>query len=171
MNTDGALQRLLSLKVRDAMSTHVVHVSANETMEAAAAAMVKHSITGAPVIDEQGACIGVLSAFDFVKREARYKASTGDLDFATHNVARESPDSPRELTEVNDALVSSNMSKGIQAISADASLLEAAREMCAEHIHRLPVLNKAGHPTGLISSLDIVAAMLGAVDEQVEIPS
>lgn len=171
MKPDGAIQRLLSLKVCDAMSTHVVHVSAHETMEAAAAAMVKHSITGAPVIDEQGACIGVLSAFDFVKREARYRQDPAELDFAKHNVAQTEDDGPRELTEVNDALVSANMSTGIQAISADASLLDAAREMCAGHIHRLPVLNRAGHPTGLISSLDIVAALLGAVEEHIEIPT
>lgn len=168
MTNEGAIQRLLSLKVRDAMSNKVVHISAHESMEAAASDMVKHSISGAPVIDEQGACVGVLSAFDFVRREARQRQDPEELDYAKHGVVRGDRDAPLELGEVNDALVSSNMSKGVQAISAETPLITAAREMCATHVHRLPVLNENGRPEGLISSLDIVSALLNAVDEQEE---
>ncbi len=168
MTNEAAIQRLLSLKVRDAMSNKVVHISAHESMEAAATDMVNHSISGAPVIDEQGACVGVISAFDFVKREARQRQDPEELDYARHGVVRGDRDSPLELGEVNDSLVSSNMSKGVQAISAETPLITAAREMCATHVHRLPVLNENGHPEGLISSLDIVSALLNAVDEQGE---
>ncbi len=168
MNAERFFQRLQTLKVRDAMSAPVIHVSAHETMDAAAVAMLKHSISGAPVIDEQGKCVGLLSAFDFVKREARQRLDAKELDVASHRVVRHGSDSPLELSEVNDTLVSTNMTKAVQAISADTSLLQAAREMCATHIHRLPVLDEDGHPSGLISSLDIVSALLTAVDEQAE---
>lgn len=171
MTNEGAIRRLLSLKVRDAMSTKVVHISAHESMDAAATEMVKHSISGAPIIDEQGACVGILSAFDFVKRDARQRQDPDELDFAKHMVVHGDNDAPLELSEVNDALVSSNMSKGVQAISAETPLITAAREMCATHVHRLPVLREDGHPEGLISSLDIVSALLNAVDEQAEYPS
>jgi CBS-domain-containing membrane protein len=42
--------------------------------------------------------------------------------------------------------------------------------MCDEHIHRLPVLDGSGRITGVITSLDIVAAMANAADEQRQSP-
>jgi predicted transcriptional regulator len=57
------------------------------------------------------------------------------------------------------------MSPAVQAIDPGASLLKAARVMCAEHIHRLLVLNESNRPVGVISTMDIVAALVNVVDE------
>ncbi len=166
MSAQGAIKRLLSLTVRDAMSTPVVHVSVHEKMDAAAAAMMKHSISGAPVIDEQGRCVGLLSAFDFVKRDARQRRDSEEFDVAAHQVVHHGSNQSLELTDVDDTLVSANMSAAVQAIAADTPLLQAAKEMCVTHIHHLPVLGEDGHPRGMVSSLDIVSALLTALDEQ-----
>ena len=165
MSDRAIIQRLLSLKVRDVMSMPVVHVSAHESMEAAAAAMLKHSISGAPVIDEQGSFVGMLSAIDFMKRDARHRKDAEELDVVTHKVVHHGSNNPLELGEVNDTMVAANMTSAVQTISADTPLLQAAKELCALHVHRLPVLDKDGHPLGMIGSLDIVSALLNAVDE------
>jgi CBS domain-containing protein len=57
------------------------------------------------------------------------------------------------------------MSPSVWSIDADATLIDAARLMCGKHIHRLPVLNREGKVVGVISSLDLVAAMVHAVEE------
>ena len=44
-------------------------------------------------------------------------------------------------------------------------MIDAAREMCAQHVHRLPVVDAGGKVVGLVSSLDLVAAMVGALEE------
>ena len=61
--------------------------------------------------------------------------------------------------------VASRMSRSVQSIAADATVIEAARAMCAEHVHHLPVLDEDRCVLGLVSSLDIVAAMVHAVEE------
>jgi CBS domain-containing protein len=58
------------------------------------------------------------------------------------------------------------MAPAVQGIAAHTSLVEAGRIMCAQHIHRLPVLDDQGRPQGMVTSLDIVAAVVKAVEEQ-----
>jgi len=56
------------------------------------------------------------------------------------------------------------MASAVQSIAADASLLKAGRMMCTAHLHRVPVLD-GERVVGIVSTMDIVAAMLNAVDE------
>jgi predicted transcriptional regulator len=57
------------------------------------------------------------------------------------------------------------MSALVQTVGPDRPLTEAARLMCHNHIHRLLVLDAQGRPTGVVTALDIVAALINAVEE------
>ncbi len=72
---------------------------------------------------------------------------------------------PLHIDEVADDLVSLHMTAAVQTVHRDASLVEAGRIMCAEHVHRLPVVEESGQVVGLVSSLDIVAALVKAIEE------
>ena len=143
---NSAIARLLSLRVADVMRRAVVTLPADGTLAAAAARLLEHDISGAPVVDEAGLCVGVLSAVDFVR----------------HEVKQATADKP----QTSDAqLAREHMTVATRSVAPDSALLEAAREMCDAHLHRLPVLDRAGKVVGMISSLDIVAALVGAIDE------
>jgi CBS-domain-containing membrane protein len=57
------------------------------------------------------------------------------------------------------------MSPSVQSVDAGASLVAAARMMCTAHLHHLPVIDEEDRPIGILSTLDVVAAMVNAVDE------
>jgi CBS domain-containing protein len=57
------------------------------------------------------------------------------------------------------------MSKRVHSLLPGESLLKAARTMCEQHLHRLPVVDDEGRVVGIISTMDIVAAVVNAVDE------
>ncbi len=126
------------------MRRDVVMTPADGTLAAAAAKLLEHDISGAPVVDDAGYCVGMLSAFDFVR----------------HEVLRAIGSEPKDAE-----LVREHMHPTARSIGATAPLLDAARQMCDAHLHRLPVLDAAGKVVGMISSLDIVAALVGAIDE------
>ena len=65
---------------------------------------------------------------------------------------------------MNRGTTNRNMASAEQSIAADASLLEAGRVMCAAHVHRIPVLD-GERVVGIVSTMDIVAAMVNVVDE------
>ena len=152
------LERLRMLKVRDLMCRNVIEVSANQTMSEAAKAFALSGVSSAPVIDEQGRCVGMLSAADFIKRDCPQHSEAAGYELTTHG-----PDAGFAIESPSD-MVSGYMSGAVQSTSADDSLLHIARAMCGEHIHHLPVL-EGERPVGVVSTMDIVAALVNAVDE------
>ncbi len=143
---DSAVDRLLTLKVKDVMTRHVVCVSKDQRLSEAADLFVEKGISGAPVIDERGRCVGILSAIDYVQREHVLRG-TGPEEAAADRVYQE-------------------MSVVVRSVQPENTLLNAARIMCEKHVHRLPVLNLDGKPVGLITAMDVVAALVNAIDER-----
>jgi len=163
---NSAIERLLNLRVGEVMGRNVVTVPAHQSMGAAATTLLERSIGGAPVIDEQGRCCGILSAGDYVRREAGKVAEAAEsLDSQEHRLLHERTEVPYHVETVADDLVQSHASQAVQTVSAETSLIDAARIMCAEHIHRLPVLDDESKPAGMLTAMDIVAAVIHAIEE------
>jgi len=163
-----ALDRLRSLRVADVMNRQVVPVQAQQTMSEAAELFVSRRISGAPVVDEMGRCVGILSAADFVCRESAAAHGSTFHAACEKAVVRQSPNGPWVIQDVLSDRVSAHMTPAVQTVDSNSPLVEAGRIMCTQHIHRLPVLDAAGHPLGMLTSLDIVAAFVTAVDEKAE---
>ncbi|MCE9553988.1 MAG: CBS domain-containing protein [Planctomycetes bacterium] len=163
---NSAIERLLSLHVSDVMTRNVVQISAHQTMAEVAQLMVKYEISGAPVVDEQGRCVGILSSFDFAAREEAQCATTETpCGKVQHVLVHERPDQAYHIEDVATDMVANFMSPAVQTVRPTATLMEAARVMCTAHIHRLVVLDGQGRPVGIVSSLDLVAALVKAVEE------
>ena len=163
---NSAIERLISLRVADVMTRDVIQIPAHQTMAAAAKLMVQHEISGAPVVDEQGRCAGILSSFDFAVREqAEYETTESPRGKFHHVLVRDRPEQAYRIEDVAEDIVAYYMSPAVQTVRPTATLMEAARVMCAEHIHRLVVLDGHSHPVGIVSSLDIVAALVKVVEE------
>ena len=52
---------------KDIMTSHVVAVHADDTVDRAITLMVKHRISGLPVLDKEGRLVGVVSEFDLLE--------------------------------------------------------------------------------------------------------
>ena len=111
---NSAIERLLTLRVADVMSKPVVTVSSYETMGHAARVLMKQSISGVPVVDEQQSCAGVLSALDFVKKQGNTWPSTRVRNdwFSA---------------ECEDELICNHMTSDVYSIASNKPLLEAAK--------------------------------------------
>jgi predicted transcriptional regulator len=158
---NSAIERLLTLRVCDVMSRNVVSIAATKNMSEAAGVLTQHFISGAPVVGQQGQCVGMLSAIDFV----RCVAGTDDPTLSRDREQNGSGDRRHSCPAPATDTVASHMSALVQTVQTDQSLTDAARLMCQNHIHRLVALDHQGRPAGVITSLDIVAAMINAVEE------
>ncbi len=160
------ITRLMSLKVSDVMAKSVVEISANQTMGEAAEKLAEHGVSAAPVTDEQGRCVGILSATDFLKRAGdQFQENEHSFTGESHQLTGGSGNEPLCLASVSENMVSCHMSGAVQSIAPDVSLLKAAQTMNAEHVHRLPVLDSDARVIGLISTMDVLAALLNSIDE------
>lgn len=159
---NSAIERIISLRVADVMSKRVVTIPQSATMSEAARLMAEHNVRGLPVVDSSARCIGMLTTTDFARRgrgvddpaprEDEFELVEGFLD-------------PVHIERVGDESVERHMTPRIESIGAGETILNAARYLCAKHIHRLVVLDEAQRPKGVLSSLDIVAAMVSAIEE------
>jgi CBS domain-containing protein len=125
------------------MTPSAFFVTTGHTLSDAARVFAQHHITWAPVVDPNGKCVGVFSMADLLKHDK----DTGSLAFDS------------------DEPVTAFMTAKIYITSPDALLLEAAAIMSDRHVHRLPVLDREGRLQGVLSTMDVVAALLHAVEE------
>jgi CBS-domain-containing membrane protein len=125
-----------------------------------------HDVSAAPVVDEQGHCVGILSATDFLERDADCGDghAPGSQRFSCRLSGTTADRSLRIISPVEDA-VSDWMTNAVQAVSPEASLAIAAKIMCAKHVHRLVVLDASQRVCGMVSTMDIAAALVNVLDE------
>jgi len=106
------------MDVRDIMTTNVVTLSKNDTVEKAARLMKEHNIGSIPVCENKQV-IGVVT----------------DRDIALRSIAR-GKDKSTPLVEV--------MSKSILTGNPDMNVDEATRLMSDRQVRRLPICNNEG---------------------------
>ena len=150
--------RILALRVSDVMTTDPVTVDASSSMEDVSILFATQGIHSAPVVDDMGKCIGIITASDFVKRNRMYSS----CDSQPHELSHQEDGillEPRSYDYVSDC-----MTDGIQSITPTTPLIAAARIMTDAHLHTLPVLD-AHKPVGMLSNLDVVATLVNAFEE------
>ena len=154
---------LTAFRIRDVMRGDVVTVRSKDTMGHAASVLQSYGISGAPVVNDDGVCVGVISASDFVSREVASANPPNVTSFAFDSMyVKKTINVPPQI-EAN--LVEDYMSTEVLTIGVNDPMMEAARTLCEERVHRLVVTDKQNRPVGVISSLDIVACLVVAVEE------
>ena len=163
---NAANVQLLGVRVADIMSREVVTISANADMSQAARILFEHGISGAPVIDERGKCVGVLSLTDFARRDHLSSSDRGLPPLADEFVLnRDDRSGTVHIERAVEGYVRQHMSSAVQSIGSEQTLIDAAKYMSREKIHRLIVLDDASCPVGVISTLDLLSAFVEIAEE------
>ena len=124
--------------VGEVMTANPISVTETASLAEAAGILDSNKITGLPVVDENGALIGVLSQTDLVRARANQHLVDNWPGLAVGQI----------------------MTKPALTISATASLQEAAKMMEQHRVHRLVVTSAAATPIGIISTSDLVRSWL-----------
>lgn len=125
-----------SMTVADAMTFDPIVVRVDASIEEAQHELQSRHITGLPVVDEHGTLVGVISQTDLL----REMPSAGAM-------LRGRPSGLR----VGELMTSPPIT-----VSMTASLVEAARAMRTNAVHRVVVLDD-DRPIGVLSASDYVA--------------
>jgi CBS domain-containing protein len=152
--TQAAVKRFLALTAADLMTVPVRTIPQEMPLREAARLLHRANISGAPVVDGEGRCVGVLSSSDFVtwagKAEAdsveaaSFIAPWGELisieESADHEIRRYMTAEP------------------VTAAPTDP-VGELAQTMADYHIHRVLVVGQDNRPCGIVTSTDVLAAV------------
>jgi len=129
-------------RARDVMIADLLAIRADATVEEAIRSLLDHRVSGAPVVDQQGCLVGIVSEFQLL--EAIYRP------------------------EVKQEQVRDLMTKDVITVSEDAALSEVANLLLLHRIRRVPVV-RAGRLVGIVTRRDLLRCTLEADDTPSEL--
>ena len=149
------------MTAKDVMNPHVLSVPADWTIEELGQFLIDKAITGAPVTDENGTFIGVVSLTDIVRQESftelRMHADEPH-DYYLHGWEnRLSPEdiSSFHVEEKPQITVREIMTPMIFKVDEKTSIKEIADTMIDGRIHRL-LVTREGKIIGIVTTMDLL---------------
>jgi CBS domain-containing protein len=147
----------LDRAVHSSMTRVLSALSSNTSVAAASLLLHEQHLSGAPVVDEVGRLLGVVSLTDLVNAPR-----SGAIGVARYYLLHEgrlltSNDVPG--VEPSAGVVGDIMRREVQSVSSSSPLREAARLMVVHETHRVLVVD-AGRLVGLISTMDVLRALV-----------
>lgn len=143
---------------KDIMTKEVITVTTDVTIEGLARILTKHDISGAPVVDEGGKLIGIVTESDLIKMEQRLHIPTVINIFDAVIYLGSSKKFEEDIKRMAATTVGDIFKKDVVTITESATIEEIATIMSEKNIHHLPVIKK-GKLAGIVGKKDIVKAI------------
>lgn len=145
--------------VRDVMTPHVVAAAPDSTVAEIAGLLLRHQVSGLPVVDEAGRPVGMVSEGDLIRR-AEIGTAPGRASWWLRVFG--------DRTALADAYVKSHarlardvMTAPVVTVEETTPLAEAASLLAKHGIKRLPVV-RDGRLAGIVSRANLVQALAAA---------
>ena len=140
----------------DLMVPNPISLRAEADVTEASALFTEKGITAAPVIDEAGRPIGVVSRSDLLIHQCeheRHRSAKPDYFFAPTFGTLEEPGEPKTGTK---STVVDLMTPAVFAVAPHTPVRRVVSDMIGLHVHRLFVVDDDGILVGVISTMDVL---------------
>ncbi|MFZ1986653.1 MAG: CBS domain-containing protein [Desulfatitalea sp.] len=154
-----AKERMMTaLKAADIMSSPVHVIDAGADLIATAALLAEKGISGAPVTDQDGRIVGVISEKDFLR-----KLGAGQSGSFMQVIALCLKNKGCLATPMVNRIAGDIMTAPPITATADISIGAISALLMEKNINRLPIVSADGKPIGIVTRSDLVSSfcMLG----------
>ncbi|MER5184732.1 CBS domain-containing protein [Streptomyces sp. NPDC002896] len=131
--------------VGDVMTEEVVTLRPDTPSHEIAALLDANDIAAAPVVDDDGAPVGVVTSSDVLRHETGMPDPQGEDGNDEH-----------AWSKARARTAGALMSSPVFAARADWTIPQAARELRRRHVKQLPVVGDDGLLTGIVSRSDLL---------------
>jgi CBS domain-containing protein len=153
------------MQAKDIMTTRVITISENATVLDAAKLMAKRRISGLPVVDANGALVGLITEGDLLRRTeiATEKPRTGFFSLLV-NPGRVAD----EYTHTHGRRVGEVMTADPVCVSEDTALEKVVELLEKKRIRRIPVVRDR-QMVGIVARANLVRAYIKAAQYSTEV--
>lgn len=153
----------MATTAREVMQTHLITVSPEAPLIEVHRLFVDEEINGAPVVDDEGQLLGVISSMDLLRAvEEEYDSAAVEQNYFRDFLEFSGPDWTRSPEDFQDRLAEERaedrMTRNPATVSPDTPVSDVAARMRQSHIHRVFVVEGAVL-RGLISTFDLIALL------------
>ncbi|MCY0898670.1 MAG: CBS domain-containing protein [Firmicutes bacterium] len=148
---------------RELMTTQVITVNANATIGDAVKLLRRHTISGLPVVDDNGRLVGVITGGDVLRAfQHRAQRVYHSLIGSTH-VVLDDAIFGRDRDQLLALPVEKMMSRGAVTVSEETPVAEITDLMLRQNVRRVFV-QRQGRLLGVITRNDIVRWLVSHLD-------
>lgn len=143
------------LTAKELMSTSVITVTGETSVRELAKILSDNNIGGAPVVDDQGEVVGVVTESDLIDQNKKVHIPTV-VAILDSFIFLESPEKmEKELKKMAGSKVEDIFAHEVITVQQDTPLDEVATLMAEKKVHTLPVLDEK-KLVGVIGKSDII---------------
>ena len=144
-------------KAEEIMSTDIVTVKPKDSLHSVSRTLSEHNTSGAPVVDDIGRIVGLISEHDIVSYLSTFDETELDVDRPSNL-----PHLAYIYLQASVKPVEEIMTTGVITAELDTPLEEIANLMTRHNINRIPITVK-GKLVGMVSRIDILRN-IGRID-------
>ncbi len=148
------------------MTTDVLTLLPETSIQDAVRQLTERGISGAPVVDADGLYVGLLDDTDLILSEARLHApTTVELLGAYLTLPGEQRRYEEELKHALGRTAGEVMETDARTLTAEATVEDAATIILDTDRSRVPILDAEGRVVGIVTRGDLVKALYRPADE------
>lgn len=147
------------------MTTTVLTVTPDTTVEELGRLFVDKGISGAPVLDAEGRLYGIVTENDLIRKNRRFHIPTVLRLFDAFIPLEGSSSIEEEIRVMSASKVSDICTREVITVGPDASLQDIATIMSDKGVHLIPVLQE-GTLSGIIGKIDLIKGTMGEVQKR-----
>jgi CBS domain-containing protein len=146
-------------KVRDIMTTELITVGADMEITEAAKVLINNRINGAPVVDDEGALVGIICQSDLIAQQKRlpipnlFTFLDGVIQLSSQKQFE------KQVRKIAALKVSEAMTPKPVTVKPDTGIETVAALMVDSNFHTLPVVED-GRLVGIIGKEDVLRTLL-----------
>jgi CBS domain-containing protein len=143
----------------DIMTREVVAVTTGTSIRELAELMTLHRIGSVPVVDDQGALIGIVTETDLIEQDKSFHIPTVISLFDWVIYLESEKKFEKELMRMTGQTVGDIYTKEVVTVEPKTKVSEIADLMCDQKIHSLPVVDE-GKLVGIVARIDLIRSMV-----------
>ncbi len=154
----------MPILAENVMETHVLTVSPETPLGDVQRLFVEEGIHGAPVVDDDGGVVGVVTTADLLRAsEEERDTAVVDTDYFRSDLEFSGPDFASFPEDFQDRLsqrtVSEVMTREAVTVPRDMPVPRVAATLLQHRVHRVLVVDDQNALVGVVSSFDLLACL------------
>lgn len=143
------------MQAKDIMTTKVVTIAVDGTVEGAVGLMLDNHVSALPVVDAEGGLVGLISEGDLMRRASEQDEPRKPWWLKVFAGANETQS---EFVKLRSRHVADVMTREVVSVDEDTPVGDIARLLEKHRIKRVPVMS-GGRLTGIVSRANLLHAL------------
>ncbi len=143
----------------DIMTSNVITVKKETPLTELAKILYEHHINGVPVVDDDGALIGIICESDLIRRDRKLHIPTVIAIFDWVLYLQGPKAFEKEIRRISATTVGDLYTKDVITVSEKTPVEEIATIMSQKRVYTIPVVDE-GRLVGVIGKADLIRALI-----------